>query len=156
VDVQQLSDLYEIQQLKARYFRFLDRRDWDEWRQLFTDDVEVQVADSPVPEFHAQSDGSKIVGADALVAYMSQFEPPRITVHQGHTPDITFVDDDHATGIWAMFNFVEDPGRRTAQHAYGYYHESYTRGGDGKWRIDSIRLERVRPNVPVAPTGNGA
>jgi SnoaL-like domain len=152
VNPQQLTDLYEIQRLKARYFMFLDRRDWSSWRQVFTDDVEVTVSDSPVPEFNAEFQGSTIVGADALVAYMSQFDPPRVTVHQGHMPDISFVDDDHATGTWAMFNFVEDPGRGTAQHAYGYYHDTYTREADGQWRIASIRLERVRPNVQVTPT----
>jgi SnoaL-like domain len=152
VDLQQLTDVYEIQRLKARYFMYLDRRDWTSWRELFTDDVTVQVADSPVPEFNAEFGASTITGADALVSYMSQFDPPRITVHQGHTPDITLTDENQATGTWAMYNLVEDPGRGTAQYAYGYYHDRYTRGRDGKWRIASIQLERIRPNVPFTPT----
>ena len=32
-------------QLKARYFRTLDQKDWSGYRQVFTDDVEIDVND---------------------------------------------------------------------------------------------------------------
>ena len=40
VDVQRLTDLYEIQKLKARYFSFLDLQDWDNFRDLFLPTVD--------------------------------------------------------------------------------------------------------------------
>lgn len=40
--VRALLDIEEIKQLKARYFRLLDTRRWDEWAQLFTVDCEFR------------------------------------------------------------------------------------------------------------------
>ena len=65
-------------------------------RDLFTDDVELYIEDTKVPAAATPT----IKGADALVAYLSQSHPDKITVHHGHMPDIEFVDDDTATGIW--------------------------------------------------------
>ncbi len=36
--VDQLWDIEQIKQLKARYFRFLDTKDWNSFARLFTDD----------------------------------------------------------------------------------------------------------------------
>ena len=33
-----LMDVESIKQLKARYCRYLDTKDWARWRDLFTDD----------------------------------------------------------------------------------------------------------------------
>jgi 3-phenylpropionate/cinnamic acid dioxygenase small subunit len=33
-----LEDVEQIKELKARYFRFFDTKQWDRWRGLFTDD----------------------------------------------------------------------------------------------------------------------
>ncbi|NOT53085.1 MAG: SnoaL-like domain-containing protein, partial [Deltaproteobacteria bacterium] len=33
------EEVEQIQQLKARYFRLMDQKRWDEWRELFTEDV---------------------------------------------------------------------------------------------------------------------
>lgn len=140
MDLQQLSDLNAIQVLKARYFRFMDLRMWDEWRDLFTDDLELYIEDGPVPAATEPT----IRGADALVAYLSASDPGKVTVHQGHMPEIEFLDEDTATGIWAMFDWVDDPGRGFAAQGYGHYHERYVRCPDGRWRISSVRLTRLR------------
>ncbi len=36
--VEKLWDIEQIKQLKARYFRLMDTKDWAAWRELFTDD----------------------------------------------------------------------------------------------------------------------
>ena len=36
--LQRLMDIEEIAQLKARYFRFIDTKDWVAFQDLFTDD----------------------------------------------------------------------------------------------------------------------
>jgi 3-phenylpropionate/cinnamic acid dioxygenase small subunit len=43
-------DLYEIQLLKARYVRYMDTRQWEAWRELFTDDFEYYIDRSWRPE----------------------------------------------------------------------------------------------------------
>jgi hypothetical protein len=151
VDPQQLSDVYEIQVLKARYFRFMDTRQWDAFRDLFTDDMQLVMDDAPIPE----ASGPTFASADALVEYLRQSDPGKLTVHQGHMPEIEFVDADHATGIWAMFDWVDDPARGGAWQGYGHYHERYTRGADGRWRISHVHLTRLRSNT-VAPKPNEA
>jgi hypothetical protein len=135
-------DVYEIQLLKARYTRYMDTRQWDAWRELFTDDLEYYIDVSWKPE----STTPTFQGADQLVAYLSASEPTKVTVHQCHTPEIEFVDEDHATGIWALFSWTDEPSRGFAVKNYGHYHDEYVRGADGKWRISSIHLTRLRQN----------
>ncbi|HEY7106186.1 MAG TPA: nuclear transport factor 2 family protein [Acidimicrobiia bacterium] len=151
MDAQELSDVYEIQVLKARYFRFMDTRQWDEFRDLFTDDMQLVMDDAPVPG-EAQP---TFESADALVDYLRQSDPGKLTVHQGHMPEIELVDPDHATGIWAMFDWVDDPPRGGAWQGYGHYHERYTRCPDGRWRISHVHLTRLRSNA-VDPKPNEA
>ena len=50
-----LVDIEAIRQLKARYCRFLDNKDWAAWRTIFTDDF---VSDT------SAAGGTIIAGAD--------------------------------------------------------------------------------------------
>jgi SnoaL-like domain len=142
MDPQQVSDLHEIHLLKARYFRFMDTRQWDRFRELFTDDLEYYISNSRLPE----STTPLFTKADQLVSYLSASEPEKITVHHGHTPEIELIDDSTASGVWAMFGWTDEPGRGFAMQSFGHYHERYVRGEDGKWRISSIHLTRLRLN----------
>ena len=40
----ELADIEAIRQLKARYFRTLDQKDWEGYREVFTDDVVVDTS----------------------------------------------------------------------------------------------------------------
>jgi hypothetical protein len=142
VNLQQLVDTIEIQRLKARYFRFLDHRQWNELRDLFVENLEFFVENSIVP----QSTTPTFKDADSFLSNLRATDPARVAIHHGHMPDIEFLDDDHAKGIWAVFYWVDDPGRKVAFQEYGYYYEDYLRCSDGCWRIASVRLTRLRTN----------
>ena len=43
------DDFHEVCMLKARYFRLLDTKDWNGWRQLFADDLVVYGKGEPGP-----------------------------------------------------------------------------------------------------------
>lgn len=43
------EDIEQIKQLKAKYFRFVDTKQWDAWGELFTEDV-IAVYQGPHPE----------------------------------------------------------------------------------------------------------
>ena len=87
---------------------------------------------------------------------MQAAKPGKITVHQGHMPEIEFQDQDNATGIWAMHDWVDDPGRGVAWQGNGHYHERYVRSQDGQWKIAFMRLTRLRVDAlePRPPSGD--
>jgi len=140
MESRQLPDLVEIQQLKARYFRLLDTKRWNDFRALFTDDMKLYLEPTPIPE----SEQPTFPSPEALIGYLSSSHPDKVTVHQGHMPEIEFTSDDTATGVWAMFDWVDDPGRGGAWQGFGHYHEKYVRGPDRRWRIQEVRLTRLR------------
>ena len=132
----------EICELKARYCRLLDTKRWEVWGQIFTEDVEMDVGDDVAPEH-----GSPLVrGRDVVVTQTRHFVGTAQTVHHVHTPEIAFQDDEHASGIWAMYDRVifgpNPPVPLKSIIGHGHYHERYVRGLDG-WRIDAIRLTRI-------------
>ena len=132
-----LADIEAIKQLKARYFRFIDTKDWAAFRDLFTEDCTHYLPqDSPVP----------FMTNDDYFAMTQQLLTPGVTTHHGHMPEITFVSDIEAEGVWAMFDYVQIEGAngRTSIKGYGHYFESYRKGDDGKWRISSKRNTRLR------------
>ena len=57
-------------------------------------------------------------------------------------PEIELIDAASARGIWAMFDYVDIPGKPSRQ-GYGHYHETYRKESDG-WRIASLELTRLR------------
>ena len=127
-----MDDIEAIKQLKARYFRTLDTRDWAGYRRVFTDDVVMDTT---------ESGGERIVGADAFLEYLGTALAGTTTVHQGHMPEITLTSDTTATGIWALHDIVIWPGGMRLD-GFGHYHETYVKGDDG-WRIATSKLTRV-------------
>jgi uncharacterized protein (TIGR02246 family) len=136
-EIDRLVAIEAIHQLKARYFRGIDTKDWDLWGDVFTEDATLTIADI----------GMDMAGRDAIVQGVSGALTGATTVHHGHMPEIKITGPDTARGIWAMYDYVEWPpledGSRVGLHGYGHYHEEYVRQ-DGTWRIARSRLERLR------------
>jgi hypothetical protein len=135
--LQRLVDIEAIKQLKARYFRSIDRKDWDAFGQVLTRNAALEV-----PEVDSTTHGR-----DAIVAFVSGALTGAQTVHHGHMPEIELTGPDTARGTWAMFDLVEWPaaegGDRVGIRGYGHYVEEYLRE-EGEWRISRSRLERLR------------
>lgn len=125
--------------LKARYFRYMDTKQWDLWRQLFTDDMVFYHDDST----SSGATAPRTRGADRFVEHVSSLLATAVTVHHGHMPEITITGDRTATGIWTMSDVISDPERSWAFRGYGHYHERYERGPDDEWRIRELRLTRL-------------
>ena len=132
-DQDRARDIEAIKQLKARYFRTMDSKDWDAMRRVFADDF---VMDS------TESGGSVVTGGDACIAFLRETIGDVVTVHQGHTPEITLTSPTTATGIWAMEDMLRWPNG-TELHGYGHYHETYAKV-EGAWRIATLKLTRLR------------
>jgi hypothetical protein len=131
------TDIEAIKQLKARYFRFLDLKRWDEWGLLFCEDAELDTTQE-APDARAS-------GREAIVAMVSSAVAQAVTVHHGHMPEIELTSPTSATGTWAMEDYLEFPGDPPALviHGRGYYFETYTKCADGAWRIQSLKLRRL-------------
>lgn len=149
------QDLHAIHQLKARYCRFIDTKQWDKLPTLFTEDARFEGL------------GSAPTGAtvDMFVNGISTRLATVISIHHCHMPEIHFLDADRARGIWAMMDYLQWPegsGPHEAQGfrgftAYGHYEEEYRRTQAG-WRIAFLRLTRLRidPLAQPAPRNERA
>jgi ketosteroid isomerase-like protein len=136
--IQRLEAIEEIRQLKARYFRCVDFRLWEEFADLFTEDLEVDFAEST----------SDPKGKAEFLASVAKHFVTGYSVHHGHIPEID-VDGDTATAIWPMFDRVESPADSgyDSHEGWGHYTETYRRCDDGRWRIRRSKLSRIQREV---------
>ena len=132
-DLERLVALEAIHTLKARRDHAVDRKDWDLYARLHTDD---HVADSVSV---APLVGGRVV-ADMLAVALAGIT----TVHHSHTPVIEFDGTDRAVGIWAMADnlYWKKDGRPQWVRGFGFYHERYVKVR-GEWLFCYCRLERT-------------
>lgn len=131
-----------IQQLKARYFRYLDTKDWPGIASLFTDDAEAVY--NVVDRAGLGTLSEPVLGPNAIAAFIRNGVEPLVTVHHGHMPEIELTSATTARGIWAMEDILQRPEDGVdVVHGFGHYHETYARI-DGQWRIKTLRLTRLR------------
>lgn len=138
------GDVEAIKRLKARYFRFIDTKQWDALRGLFTDDATFDGlwAAAPTPEDFIGNISRNLGGSDIT------------SVHHGFMPELEPLDGDRVRGVWAMYDYLTwPPGERAylgvslpgqwGIRGYGHYEEEYRRAGD-TWLISHLRLTRLR------------
>jgi hypothetical protein len=133
----QLTDVEQIKQLKAQYFRFIDTKDWTDWANVFAPDATVQATALCITVNYS--------GRSQIASSVSKELQKVLTVHRGFMPEITLTSATTATGIWEM----EDRIRYTPltdYHGYGYYHETYVKQ-NGQWYIQSTVLTRIREEI---------
>ncbi|MBM4384320.1 MAG: alpha/beta hydrolase fold domain-containing protein [Deltaproteobacteria bacterium] len=131
-DADALGVIEQIHQLKARYFRLMDTKRWDEMRAVFAREATLTDEES----------NSRWSGRDGIVAGLAGvLAPPVRTFHHGHMPEIEVLSDTEARGVWAMNDWVDTPA--FTLDGWGHYHERYV-FEDGAWRIAELRLTRLR------------
>ena len=135
-----------IKLLKARYFRFVDTKDWSSFRKLFADDATLFFPENEaVPG--TIDDFMRLV-PDALAG--------GVTVHQGYMPEIEILNPVAARSIWAMDDYLFFPPGVTGIagaaeiRGTGHYHETYTRL-NGAWLFQTLVLTRLRLEVIPGP-----
>jgi uncharacterized protein (TIGR02246 family) len=134
-----VDDHEAIKQLKARYFRTMDTKDWAGMRDVFADDAVIDTT---------ASGGRLIEGADEFMTFLRKTLADVVTVHHGHMPEITILSSSTASGIWALQDMLIWPdGSR--MYGYGHYHDSYEKF-DGTWLIRSSILSRLHMDLTAA------
>jgi hypothetical protein len=137
-DIAKLEAHVAITEVKARYCRTLDTKDWAGYADVFTEDFELDTSAAGGP--------GVIRGRDAALRMIRTSVELARTAHQVHSPEIA-LEGDTAHVIWAMQDRVVWGERRPDPKAlghtgYGHYHERYVRK-DGQWRIAAQRLTRL-------------
>jgi len=137
-DIERLTAIEEIRRLKARYFRCLDTKDWDGFRDVFASDAEM--------DMRAEAgDRGLVHGSQAIADFVRGVVGDVRTVHHGHMPEIDLSSATTATGVWAMEDLLRWPagGPFGSMHGWGHYHETYAKQADA-WRIQTLTLTRLR------------
>jgi hypothetical protein len=141
-DIDGLRDRLAICDLKARYCRFLDTKQWDAWSDLFTEDYELDVS--------AAGGGPPIKGREAAMVSVLASIGQAVTAHQVHFPEIT-LNGDEAVAIFPMQDRVIFAPDRPSITGYGHYHDRLVRR-NGEWKIAALKLTRLHMDVhPPAP-----
>jgi len=123
--------LEELRQLKYRYVRALDLKQWDDFADTLTPDVTTNYGAHLTFE-----------DRDAVVTFMrNSLGPTIITVHQCHHPELS-VDGDSATGTWYLDDRVIVLEHRMLLTGAAFYDDTYRRCDDGKWRISHTGYQR--------------
>lgn len=129
-----------IHRTKARYCRFVDTKQWDLLRALFTDDCRFEGLGSA-------PDGADV---DTFIAGISRRLERVISIHHCHMGEVDMVGPGQAKVVWAMEDHLEwqdgaevaeAPGSRGFR-GYGHYEEQYV-CEQGNWKISRLRLTRL-------------
>ena len=117
-----LEDAEQIRQLKYRYLRTLDTKDWSGFEECF------------LPEATADYAGLAFADRAALVDYMrTNLGPEIVTMHHCHHPEIE-VDGDTATARWYLHDQVISAAYEFRLEGAAFYDDTYRRTPEG-WKV---------------------
>lgn len=150
-----LLAIEEIKQLKSRYFRYLDTKDWIGLRTIFTDDAvfdaraSFSVDGKGKSGLAAESNNWVYAGGDQITDFIKGAVEKCRTVHHGHCHEIEILSPTEARGIIAMEDHIwEESGDVLKLTGCGHYHETYRKLGD-RWCIETSRITRLYVSLGV-------
>jgi hypothetical protein len=132
----------DIRRTKARYFRYVDGKDWPALRGIFTDDATVHYPESVEEK----------LGIDAGIELIVKALGACTSIHGAWLDEISILSPTNASGIWAMedrLRWIENLPQQsliTELHGFGRYFEEYRRIGD-QWKISSLLLLRTEVSI---------
>ena len=123
-----------IKQLKARYFRFLDTRNLEGLKTVFTEDGGIH--------YKSTTYEHKKNGWDEMEAFFKEsFTETQFGIHNGHHPEIT-VTGDTATGLWYLQDLFVNLEHKVTVQGSAIYEDKY-RKVDGEWKIEFSFYDRL-------------
>jgi len=138
---ERLMAIEEIHQLKARYIRCMDTKDWACWEAVFAPHFHFKVGDT---ERHSVQEMMQEIRPSGLFDRVK-------TVSHAYDPEIEILSPTTARGIWGvdfLHYFAADAGPAQGRevlapghwsHTDGYYHDTYVKI-DGRWLIQSEEI----------------
>jgi hypothetical protein len=128
------EDLEAIRQLKYRYFRALDCKDWDALGATLAEDATTSY-DSGRYAFE---------GRTAILDFLrgALGSKRMISMHHGHHPEIEFTGEGSARGTWYLEDKVYFLDANTVLRGAAFYRDEYVKVGED-WKIRSTGYERT-------------
>lgn len=146
--IDKLLAIEEIKQLKARYFRCMDTKEFDGLHTVFADESTFDFREAlrdPIvgtpPQFEAHA---PVSGREAIVSHISGALQHAVSVHHGHMPEIDITSATTARGIWPMEDVIRSG--TLSFRGWGHYRETYLHTDRG-WRIATSQLTRLRVEI---------
>jgi hypothetical protein len=132
-----LVALEEIRQVKYRYLRCVDLKQWEEMAEVFTPDA---TADYGSP---ATGQPLRFGSRDEIIAFLrDNLGPDVITLHAAGQPEID-IEGAAARGTWRFEDTVIATSYRLVIKGAAFYEDRYERGEDGRWRIAHTGYVRI-------------
>lgn len=130
--VRRLEDLEAIRALKARYLNACDQQDPERAAGCFAPGEIV------IDMGHL----GRLTTREQFAAVFRELgcHPFVLDLHHGGNPEIAFIDDDHATGVWSLDYRNINTQAKTVTFLAVTYHDDYRRL-DGEWRITASRSQ---------------
>lgn len=129
-----LVEIEAIKQVKYRYLRAVDTRDWNLLAGTLTEDATS-----------AYSSGKlSYEGRDAIIKFLSESMPEKemLTSHKVHHPEIELTGPDTADARWALEDVVILLSAGLTLRGAAFY-EDKMRKVDGQWRIAHTGYRRL-------------
>lgn len=127
------SDEHDIADLKYRYVRYLDTKQWESLKGLLTEDATA-----------SYGGGAYICeGRDSILEFLvaNMSSETLHTAHRVNQPEIA-VSGDVATGRWALSDTVVDATLGVFVSGAAYYEDTYVRKAE-RWLIASTGYRRL-------------
>lgn len=139
--LERLAAIEDIRQLKARYFRLMDTKQWSALEDVFTRDMKVLTPDGRL----------WLCGGAAYAQSLRTSLEHAVSCHRGLTGEIEIHDAQNASAVWAVQDVItwETAHPREGWKAItgrGHYHDT-CRIEDGAWRIATLTLTRLSLDI---------
>ena len=137
-----MEDIEAIKNLKAKYFRCVDKKLWEEMETVLTEDA---VADYGM--------GIELLqGREAIIEFLKKNlgRDSMISVHQGHNPEIEITSDTTARGVWVLNDRLIIQTIATL-NGWRYYEDEYVKL-NGEWKKKSTKITNMLEEWTQAKT----
>ena len=135
-ELQKMKDIEAIKELKGKYFRCLDGKMWDELETTLSPNIVTSYSNGKLV-FHSPKEVT-----DYLKSTMPKEE---ISMHMGHTPEITIDSETTATGRWYLEDkliFTDGKYKDVGINGGAFYTDKYEKR-EGQWYILETGYVRI-------------